>query len=339
MIRHITVDDLELCLEQGKRIMGAREFHACLARLFGALDMLVPSESSTVYLYDSERGRMTRAIRPGVGISDFRERRLYTMKGIAGAALKSLAPVKVRGIEKCRVHAGEIEMSGVSRIKSMIAVPMRTGQLIVGALELINPGRSGVRETEILMTLADFAAVGIDNSMLFSRTRDHAMKDGLTGLYNTRYLYQELEEMLGEMKRNGSSLSIVFMDLDHFKSLVDAFGHLHGSQAIQEVAGTIMDEIHGPEFAVSYGGDEFVVVLPDCGRKEAMKRAQRIHSRMARTVYLSNRGLSVNISASYGIATFPDDAMDSRQLLNIADRALFTMKSRGKNGICQANEL
>lgn len=337
MSRKLTVEDLGFFLQEGKRIMGARDLNICLTGIFGALNMLVPSELSAAYLYDSERGRITRAI-TSAGGNEFREYSLYTMKGIAGSAVKTLAPVSVRGIRECSDLAGEIETAGVHRIRSMMAVPMRTGQLTIGALELINPARMGPRERELCMTIADFAAVGIDNAMLISRTHDSAMRDGLTGLYNTRYLYNQLDGLLDKMKRSGTSLSLIFMDLDNFKSLVDTFGHLHGSQAIQEVAGTIMDEIRGAEFAVSYGGDEFVVVLPGCDRREAMKRAQRIHARMTRTVYLSNRGLSVNISASYGIASFPDDAVESRQLLNIADRALFTMKSRGKNGICLANE-
>lgn len=150
--------------------------------------------------------------------------------------------------------------------------------------------------------------------------------DDLTGLYNTRYLYQALFNSLKECSETDAPLSCVFMDLDNFKVVVDTHGHLYGSLAIQEVAGTINEIIKAPSFAVSYAGDEFVLVLPHTGRQDAEALVLLLQERMAATSYLSHRGLSLSLSASFGVASYPEDGQEPRALLAVADDALFKAK-------------
>jgi diguanylate cyclase (GGDEF)-like protein len=123
------------------------------------------------------------------------------------------------------------------------------------------------------------------------------------------------------------------MDMDDFKSVVDAHGHLNGSRAIQEVAATIRETIEPPSYAVAYAGDEFVVVLPDHSLHEAKQRAMQIQSRIKATAYLRNQGKAVRLGASCGIASFPGDADDSEGLLAAADAALFAVKGNGKGAL------
>lgn len=163
--------------------------------------------------------------------------------------------------------------------------------------------------------------------------REQALRDNLTGLYNRRYLYKSLSELIEASKANRSPLSLIFMDLDNFKQVVDAHGHLNGSRAIQEVAATIRDSIREPAYAVAYAGDEFVVVLPGLNQSQAAEAASSIQSQMNNTVYLREQGLDVKLYASFGIGTFPDHAADVTGLLAAADRILFTVKAKGKNAI------
>lgn len=163
--------------------------------------------------------------------------------------------------------------------------------------------------------------------------REQALRDNLTGLYNRRYLYKSLSELLEACKTNRLPLSLIFMDLDNFKEVVDAHGHLNGSRAIQEVAATIRNAISEPAYAVAYAGDEFVVVLPGSNQSQAMETAGSIRSQMTNTLYLREQGLDVKLYASFGIGTFPDHAADVTGLLAAADRILFTIKGRGKNAI------
>ena len=169
--------------------------------------------------------------------------------------------------------------------------------------------------------------------------REQAMRDILTGLYNRRYLYRSLEELIEIGKTTRSQLSLIFMDLDYFKHVVDAHGHLNGSQAIREVAATIRESIEEPAYAVAYAGDEFVVVLPGHDKDQAMAKALNIQSRINNSVYLRGQGLAVKLQASFGVATFPDHATDLTGLLASADRALFGVKANGKSAIGWADML
>ena len=155
-----------------------------------------------------------------------------------------------------------------------------------------------------------------------------AVHDTLTGLYNTRYLYEHLPQLIA----SGDSLcAVIFMDLDRFKQVVDTYGHLNGSRVIQEVAETIRSCIADPAFAVAYAGDEFVVVLPGQGTSGATAAATEIRARLATQHFLATAGYAVRLTASFGIAVYPQDAGAMDELLAVADHALFGAKSAGRN--------
>jgi len=163
--------------------------------------------------------------------------------------------------------------------------------------------------------------------------REQSFRDNLTSLYNRRFLYQSLADLIEIAKKDQTFLSLLFMDLDNFKHVVDTHGHLNGSYAIQEVASTIHNAIESPAYAVAYAGDEFVVVLPDTDRHQAASKASEIQSRIMATDYLSSKGKSVKLQASCGVATFPEHAADADSLLAAADHALFSIKKAGKGAI------
>lgn len=165
------------------------------------------------------------------------------------------------------------------------------------------------------------------------RFRYLANRDNLTDLFNTRYLYKALDKLISESRKTALPFSLVFLDMDNFKHIVDTHGHLNGSQALKEVAKTFQENLREPAFGVSYGGDEFVLVLPDTGKERALEFVQHIRTRMKQTTYLTGRGLEVRMSASFGIATYPDDAGDLESILALADEAMFRIKSRGKDAV------
>jgi len=160
--------------------------------------------------------------------------------------------------------------------------------------------------------------------------RNLSIHNNLTGLYNTRYLYQTLDKLVEESKVTRKPFSLVFMDMDNFKRVVDTFGHLNGSQALKEVANTIKSCIKKPCLGVAYGGDEFVIVLPGFDRFKAAEKVEQIRLQMKHTTYLSRAGHKVHLGASFGIATFPDDTDNREGLLALADKAMFHIKVTGK---------
>jgi diguanylate cyclase (GGDEF)-like protein len=163
--------------------------------------------------------------------------------------------------------------------------------------------------------------------------RDLSIHDGLTGFYNTRYLYDAMETLIAESQRHKKNFSLIFMDIDNFKHVVDTHGHLNGSQALVEVARTIESCLESPAYGVAYGGDEFVVVLPDFDHKQALEKAEQIRSSMLATIYLPAVNDGVRLQASFGVATYPDDAADIKTMLAKADQAMFRIKSEGKNAV------
>ena len=157
--------------------------------------------------------------------------------------------------------------------------------------------------------------------------------DNLTGLFNTRYLYEKLGTLLAA---DGAPCSVIFMDLDRFKEVVDTYGHLDGSRAIHEVAQVIQSCIAEPAFAVAYAGDEFVIVLPGWSTSQAIATARELQGRIGARTFLTDVGHTVRLSVSLGVATYPDDASDMEALLALADQALFSAKQAGRNRILAA---
>jgi diguanylate cyclase (GGDEF)-like protein len=164
--------------------------------------------------------------------------------------------------------------------------------------------------------------------------KDLAIHDNLTGLYNTRHLYHALDQLIQKSASSGQIFSLVFMDIDNFKQVVDTHGHLNASKALQEIAATIKATLQKPAYGVAYGGDEFVLVLPGFDKQKALNMAETIRQRIKKTIYLQKAGLKVHVSSSLGVSTYPDDADTLSELLALADQAMFSVKERGKDSVC-----
>ncbi len=164
-----------------------------------------------------------------------------------------------------------------------------------------------------------------------ARYRELSLRDDLTGFYNTRYLYQTLQGQL-DMHRT-RALSVIFMDIDDFKYVVDTYGHLNGSRTLAELADVVRSVLPEGCYGVSYGGDEFVIVLAGYDHNQGMQVAERIRQAVEKTSFLSTMDLSIHITVSCGVATFPENAQTLTDLLAAADHALFEVKKQGKNAV------
>lgn len=165
------------------------------------------------------------------------------------------------------------------------------------------------------------------------RFREQALRDGITGLYNQRHLYAALADWIDWARRSDESVSLIFMDLDRFKTVVDTHGHLNGSRVIREVARTIDSCLSQPAFAVAYAGDEFVVVLPGMDMDRAVEKAAEIRARVRQSTYVLEQGAEVHLTASFGVAAFPRHADDLKALIAAADHALFAVKQTSRDAI------
>jgi len=177
-------------------------------------------------------------------------------------------------------------------------------------------------------------------SMDLKKEHDRVLKlsitDDVSGYNNTRYLHRYLDRFMGSPDAHEMQLSLVFFDLDNFKWVVDTNGHLLGSKVLKEVAQAVHHELDEDDRIVRYGGDEFVVILPRQDKTQALAKVQRMKRAITSKTFLHKEKINVHVTASFGLATFPHDAKDERELLAAADDCLFRSKVDGKNRISVA---
>lgn len=161
-----------------------------------------------------------------------------------------------------------------------------------------------------------------------------SITDDVSGFHNTRFLHQYLDDFLAQAERKErQQLSLVFFDMDGFKTVVDTHGHPLGAKVLREVAEAVNRHLDPDDEIVRYGGDEYVVILPDQDKDEALSKIERVKEGLTSTRYLHEEGIDLKVTASFGLATFPHDAKDKKELLAAADDCLFQSKARGKNRI------
>jgi diguanylate cyclase (GGDEF)-like protein len=227
---------------------------------------------------------------------------------------------------------------------TVLAFPLVCRGRVVGVLVGIDPEPStavpelGPALVTALRTALETPAVAIDNALAIQKAEALSVTDDLTRLYNSRYLNQVLRRETKRAARSGHALSLLFVDLDGFKQVNDTHGHLAGSKALVEVAAILRGCARETDVVARYGGDEFSVILPDTGKEGAMAVASRIRERLSNWCFLASQGLSVHLTASIGVATLPDVAASTEDLIRAADRAMYRVKAAGKDGVHVAQE-
>jgi diguanylate cyclase (GGDEF)-like protein len=167
----------------------------------------------------------------------------------------------------------------------------------------------------------------------FSETQTLLNMDDLTGLYNHRYLEQAIDREIKRAQRYDSQFCLLFIDLDDFKPINDKYGHLAGSQVLREVAQILKSTLRDVDLVFRYGGDEFVILLIESDARNGLKTAQRIRERIQYTGFSVGGGATAHVTASIGVAAFPEHAQEKERLLALADECMYESKRHGKNQV------
>jgi diguanylate cyclase (GGDEF)-like protein len=331
--KHLSRKEMRTCIDLGKALTSELDQNKLFGTILRKISSMIPADIWSLLLLDRQTNELRFMLSVDLDMEEVKDVRIKVGSGIVGQVAMTGKPMIVDDVKSCKYFNDQIDLMSGTVTKSVVCMPLIFGNETVGVIEAINPYKTSKKALSLLMFVADYAAIAVENTRRYDAIRTLAIKDNLTGLYNTRYLYQVLDKLFDTSKNGESHFSLIFMDLDNFKKVVDSYGHLNGSQAIQEVAGTIRESLLDPCFGVSYGGDEFVIVLPGYNKEQGLKKAREIHSLMNKTVYLSNKGINVSISASFGVASYPEDATNITRLLSVADKAMFQIKDKGKNAV------
>ena len=230
------------------------------------------------------------------------------------------------------------EDSNLADPRLALLVPIVSQERLIGVLALgRRQGGRGFHPEDIELTemVAKQASIVIDNARLYSQARERANIDELTGLFNHRHFHQRLDEEIERSSRFGYVFSLVMIDLDFFKTYNDIHGHLHGDNILKEIGESIKSNSRIIDVSARYGGDEFVLILPQTSVDAALRIADRLRNIVESEVAYK----TLNITCSMGVASWPTDGFMKEDLIHSADTALYYAKKVGRNRVCSASKL
>lgn len=269
------------------------------------------------------------------GQSDDRVRKslLGSGEGLPGKVLKDVKTVAIKDLSK---YKGYVYYSGEKQKKgSYLGIPLKKPDgAPIGVLNAHKPKAVGFSEQEQRMfeAVAEHVAIAIENARAYQRTKELSNRDDLTGLYNRRYFFDRYEKEVERAKRYNRIFSLILMDLDHFKIYNDTNGHLAGDRALRAVADALKDNVRKVDILARYGGEEFVVILPETDKESAALVAEKLRASVEK-LRLGADATHGPLTMTLGVSSFPLDSTDAIELLEMADKALYYGKAKGRNRV------
>jgi diguanylate cyclase (GGDEF)-like protein len=329
-------DKITACLEVGKLLTSTLNLQEILQLIMQKVSQLVDAENWSLLLKDNATGELTFEIVEGENKEILKGHRLPPGKSIVSSVVESGVPVILKDAKADPRFNESIDSMTRFRTGSIICIPLTIYGEVLGAIEIIN-----VRDIEtfraeelpVLSILADYAAIAIKNSHYVAKIQRMSIMDEYTGLYNARYLHRILDDMILQAGRKCSHLSVVFVDLDNFKEVVDTYGHLSGTRVLKEIGETISACLSEEDVLIKYGGDEYVILIPGADKRTALAKTESILQAIRVSEYLKSESKPVRLTASFGIAVYPVDATTKTELLIRADNSMYKIKKTRKNGV------
>ncbi|SNB45314.1 diguanylate cyclase [Geobacter sp. DSM 9736] len=219
-------------------------------------------------------------------------------------------------------------------LREALLLAVRTKGKLLGVVALFNDrGKTLPSDVERknLNFLLDQSSLAFENAVRYTTARNLVNIDEVTGLFNYRYLETALDREIKRAERYRSSLSVVFLDIDQFKDVNDTHGHLIGSSVLREVGALIKRLVREVDTVIRYGGDEYTIILVESTNVGAASASERVRKAVEEHVFMAEEGYNIRLTASLGYACYPDDSTSYRELLEMADQAMYKGKFSGKN--------
>jgi diguanylate cyclase (GGDEF)-like protein len=325
---------LEALLATTRLIAANHPLQEVVHRLADELNGLLNADRCSVLILDEEDRQL--AFHDSSALSEWEKAniRFKVGEGVAGWVAQHREPVLIEDVEKdprFKKHDGQLR-----NMVSMICVPLEMHRRLIGVLTLTTGRPEHVftrEEMELVVLIAAHISLALESHRLY----ELSVLDGLTNIYNRRYLDQRLSQELADSIRHEKPLTVALLDLDHFKKLNDGYGHQAGDQVLCELTGLLSQELRQHDVLARYGGEEFALILSGTSGIDGLQLGERLRALVeARDFFYKNQKLPVTISL--GLATFPENGQDKMTLLRAADKALYRAKESGRNRVEASRE-
>jgi len=335
------IERLSLFHEIGKALASTLDLQKILQTVMEKISDLLQPDTWSLLMLDESAQELHFEIAIGAGADKLKDVKLKVGEGIAGWVAQTGEPVLVEDVKRDPRFTSRIDEVTQTDTRSVVCVPIKGKEKVLGVIELVNClGRESFRmeDIPILKSLADYAAIALENARYIQRIHELTITDDCTALYNARHLNFVLDAEIYRSTRYGYEFSVIFLDLDHFKQVNDTHGHLVGSKLLWLIGDLIKGHLRLIDYAFRYGGDEFVVLLPQTAKQNSLMVVRRLRDLLNSKVFFGDEGLNIKVTASFGVASFPADGRTRRELLRMADEAMYLVKNTTRNSIAVAGE-
>ncbi len=342
------MDSLRVFHEVARALTSNLDLDSLLRSIMAKMEEFFGPEHWSLLMVEEETGELYYALSTGLDESLLHDLRIKQGEGIAGYVAATGNPLVVADVSADPDWSRYAQAHPELSLRSIACLPIRHGERTLGVLQLNNSKLDLLPESSIafLRVLCDYAAIALENARHVKLIAHLSITDDCTGLFNARHLYTLLEQEISKQVSKVAfrvipimkpHFSLLFLDLDYFKRVNDRHGHLVGSRLLAEV-GNLLKRVLGPEHAAfRYGGDEFVALLRGLDKQAATELSQQILGQLAQARFLTGEGLALSVTASLGLATFPQDGGSLHELIRSADTMMYTAKDNGRNQLVVAS--
>lgn len=318
------MDHLKVFHDVARSLTASLELEEILGAIMDKMAQFFGPERWSLLMVDEKADQLYYAIAIGQNQQSLKGLTVPMGEGVAGWVAATGNPLVVPDVALDPHWSTFANKHPELQIRSIACVPIRSANKTLGVIQLLNSKLDLLSEYSIsfLRILCDYAAIAIQNARSMALIQELTITDDVTGLFNARHLYTLLDEKVTE----GKIFSLMFVDLDRFKSVNDSHGHLIGSRLLAEIGGMLKRSLGPNNAAFRYGGDEFVAVLPGMGKSAASGTTMALREDLRNARFLEGAGLSLSVSGSFGLATFPEDGNTVASILRSADTMMYEAK-------------
>jgi diguanylate cyclase (GGDEF)-like protein len=329
------VKGLRAVLSVAQVVVSSLELDEVLQNILCSAMGIMDMPAGSIALYDESASQLTLHAHEGLSpVFVGRDRWRVKEGGLTHRILKEGALFIVEDTTEATFFNNPLALG--EGIRSLVAVPLKIQDKMVGILYLNDfaPRVFPKGRLQLLSILGSFATMSIDNARLHQHTRQMACTDGLTGLYNHRQFKKMFKEEMSRTERYQKPLSLIMLDVDDFKKFNDTFGHPAGDKVLMTVAEILRDTSRESDLTFRYGGEEFMVILPETAIGEALVAAERVRGAIeAHSVRHLEGVADKGVTVSVGVASCPRDGGSPDELLQAVDTLLYQAKGQGKNKV------